>query len=118
MGRKGGGMMPMSRGVPVPPEVASRQRANLVASRVSRRKILARTAAARQQIDAIAAGADLSDVADLPVITGLTPPRQKPKRAPAARAALADPDFLNRMQAPAKPVRVRPGDKATSALTP
>lgn len=84
------------------------QQANAVIERAKRRKILARTAAARAEVDRMAAGADMTDVAHLPVITGLPVPKPKKNprakvQAPLGESAIADESFLKRMaKTPAK----------------
>lgn len=107
--RTGGFMMTVTGPMPVSASLAKVRRYNTEVARRARRVILARTAASRSALDARAAGADMTDVADLPVITGLAPKRPmratdkrkrpKPKRAPAAMAALPDREFLQRMAA-------------------
>lgn len=87
------------------------QKQNAVIERKKRREILARTKQGRRDISRRAAGADMTDVADLPVITGLAPPREtKPTRpkvaAPLGNSAVADPAFLERMrQKPTYPAK-------------
>ena len=122
--RKGGTMMTTTGEMPIPASLAKRRRENMEQDRVARRKIISRTAIAQRHLDSLAAGADMTDVSDLPVITGLAPkkvPKKPPPRAPAAMAAVPDQGFLDRMQAPAKPPksrvrpRVRQRDKGTPA---
>jgi len=96
---------------PLPPSKI--QQANAIIERAKRRKILARTHAGRALLDRLAAGADMTDVAHLPVITGLPAPKPKKSsrakvQAPLGEVAKADKEFLKRMRTKAPP---RPGSK-------
>ena len=106
--QRGGTMMTVTGEMPVPPSMAKVRKANMTADRARRRVILERTRAARAKLDAAIAQADASDIAHLPVVTGIVarPPRTKSKknqRAPAAMPAVPDDDFLLRMQKEHKP---------------
>lgn len=73
--------------MPVSPQVKKRRKERMAEAREARRKILARTAAGRAQIDALIAGVDMSDVDHLPVVTypsGVAP------RAGGMRSKLPD----------------------------
>lgn len=110
-------LFPVDRRVqPVIHFTAQQRRDALAVRRRHWQAILRRTAASRAQIDHVIAGADMSDVADLPIVTGLpdrpsTPPKTRRKKktvAPLGISAVADDDFLRRMaKAPPKPKKKR-----------
>lgn len=121
-------MMTVTGEMPVSPTVAALRRQNMAADRRARRKILDRTAAARAAIDAWIADADMSDLADLPIITGLAPvkvrrlpskkSRPRAPQAPAGLSAIPDEDFLRRMAAPQRPAKARVSRPRADAPVP
>lgn len=68
------------------PALKSRKRAQLDAARARRRVILARTAAGRAKLDALAAGADTSDLDHLPVILFVPRASETPGKPARKRA--------------------------------
>lgn len=60
------------------PSLAARKRANLAADRVRRSKIVARTAAGRRELDALARGAKLGALDKLPVMVTIKRPKPEP----------------------------------------
>jgi hypothetical protein len=103
--RRGSGrMMTVTGDTPVSVALTDLRHRDMAARRLARHQILARTAASRSALDRQIAAADMTSVANLPVITGrvvrvvkIKPGQPPPPNAPAGFPALADADFMRRM---------------------
>jgi hypothetical protein len=108
--RRAGTLLSVTGEMPVPASLAAVRRQNTEIARARRRTILRRTAAARAELDTVIAGADMTSLEHLPIITGLRPaPVAKPKRkqtvAPAGYPAVPDPKFLRKMAKKPRPTK-------------
>lgn len=83
--------------------------------------VLDRTKRSRMELDAVIAGADMSDVDHLPVITGYTPTPGKARRkrtrpaAPLGMPAVPDGEWMEKMAGKRKPIgaKLPRGPRAT-----